>query len=113
MARLNAYVTVDGQWYGPDDEVPADVANRIGAHAWDDDGGQDDGGEPADVGFDDSGAQQSPTGAGEAPPRSGRGSGIDAWRRFAEQNGVGIDSDMSREEIIAAAEDAGLVEREA
>lgn len=114
--RLNAFVMVDGEWYGPDSEVPADVAKRIGAHAWTD--SDQDGGELAEVGFVDPSAQQSPTptgaggGAVEAPPRSGRGSGIEAWRTFAEQNGVGTDSDMSREDIIAACEAAGVVDRE-
>ncbi|MFD9212088.1 hypothetical protein ACFVY9_03010 [Streptomyces sp. NPDC059544] len=114
--RLNAFVTVDGEWYGPDSEVPAEVASRIGAHAWED-GDQGDG-EPAEVGFDDPSAQQSPTptgaggSSGEAPPRAGRGSGIEAWRTFAEQNGVGTDSDMTRDEIIAACEAAGVVDRE-
>lgn len=110
--RLNTFVTVDGEWYGPDDDVPDDVAKRIGDHAWDDGDQGDD--EPADVGFVDPSAQQSPTptGAGEAPPRSGRGSGIEAWRAYAERNGIGTDSDMTREDIIAAAEDAGLIDRE-
>lgn len=111
--RLNTYVHVGGEWYGPDSEVPADVAKRIGAHAWTD--GDQDGGEPAEVGFVDPAAQQSPTptGAGsEAPPRSGRGSGVEAWRTFAEQNDLDVPADATREEIIAAAEDAELIERE-
>ena len=61
------------------------------------------GGEPAE--------SQEPSG-NQAPPRSGRGSNIDAWRRFAEQNGVEYDTHASREEIIAACEQAGLVEQE-
>ncbi|MFD5663449.1 hypothetical protein ACFWIK_00870 [Streptomyces anthocyanicus] len=93
--RLNTFVHVDGVAYGPDSKVPASVAKRIGDHAWQDDD-----------------APETPAAPVEAPPRSGRGSGIDAWRAFAEQNGVGVDSDMSREDIIAAAEDAGAVDRE-
>jgi len=108
--RLNTFVHVDGVAYGPDSEVPAEVAKRIGDHAWQ----QDDGevrGEPGPeaVGFTDPGTGGRTAGA---PPRSGRGSGIEAWRAFAEQNGVGVDSDMSREDIIAAAEAAGVVDRE-
>ncbi|MGW2742370.1 hypothetical protein [Streptomyces sp. NPDC001450] len=95
--RLRAYVHVGGVAYGPDSDVPADVAKRIGDHAW--------------TSAADSSAE-APTGEGEAPPRSGRGSGIEAWRTFAEQHGVGVDSDMSREDIIAACESAGVVERE-
>lgn len=37
--RLKTYVHVDGTAYGPDDEVPADVAKRIGDHAWEDGSG--------------------------------------------------------------------------
>lgn len=32
--RLNAVVYVDNVAYGPDDDVPADVAKQIGDHAW-------------------------------------------------------------------------------
>lgn len=109
--RLNTFVTVDGQWYGPDDDVPAEVAKRIGDHAWDDGGDQDDGDEPT-VGYTDPSTQQSPTGPAEAPPRSGRGSGVEAWRAYAEQNDLDVAEDASREDIIAAAEGAGLIDRE-
>lgn len=95
--RLIAYVHVNGVAYGPDDDVPAEVAKRIGDHAW------------ADV--DKPSGAPTPTGE-DAPPRSGRGSGIDAWLAFAEQHGVGTDSDMSRDDVIAACEAAGVVERE-
>lgn len=27
--KLATYVSVDGQWYGPNDDVPADVAKQI------------------------------------------------------------------------------------
>ncbi|MGA5489566.1 hypothetical protein ACPCK1_17640 [Streptomyces pseudogriseolus] len=101
--RLIAYVHVDGKAYGPDSDVPADVAKRIGAHAW------TDADSPAEV--------PTPTGAGggsgdEAPPRSGRGSGVEAWRAYAEQHDVEVAADASREDIIAACEAAGVVERE-
>lgn len=39
-------------------------------------------------------------GSGE-PPRSGKGSGADAWRTYAESMGVTVDEDMSRDDIIA------------
>ncbi|MFJ7069197.1 hypothetical protein [Streptomyces sp. NPDC101115] len=95
--RLRAYVHIDGQAYGPGDELPAAVARRIGKHAFVDD-------DEAGAGGDTDGV--------EAPPRSGRGSGIEAWRAFAEQNGVDTDDEMSRDDVIAAAERAGLVEPE-
>jgi hypothetical protein len=101
--RLIAYVHVDGVAYGPDSKVPADVAKKIGDHAW------TDADEPA--------GDEQPTGGGqsagdEAPPRSGRGSGVDAWRAFADQHDLDVAADASREDIIAAAEAAELIERE-
>jgi hypothetical protein len=100
--RLIAYVHVDGVAYGPGDTVPPRVAKRIGDHAWTD--ADQDGAGEAPV--------SDPGGDVEAPPRSGRGSGIEAWQAFAEKHGVGTDSDMTRDDIIAAAEAAGLIERE-
>jgi hypothetical protein len=101
--RLIAYVHVDGVPYGPDDEVPPRVAKRIGDHAWTD--------------ADSAAEVPTPTGAGdgsgdEAPPRSGRGSGVEAWRAYAEQHDVEVAAEASREEIIAACEAAELVEPE-
>ena len=43
------------------------------------------------------------------PARAGKGSGIDAWRAFAESKGVGVDSGMSRDDIVAACEQAGVL----
>lgn len=56
-------------------------------------------------------SRQAGSGAPE-PSRSGRGSSLEAWRSFAESNGVGVDSDMSRDDIIAACEQAGVVSTE-
>lgn len=108
--RLKTFVHVDGVAYGPDSKVPAPVAERIGDHAWEDDGevrGEDG---PETVGFTDPDTQRPAT--VEAPPRSGRGSGIDAWRKYVEDNGVDMPTDASREDLIAAAEGAGLIEPE-
>ncbi|WP_329032256.1 hypothetical protein OIE71_04750 [Streptomyces sp. NBC_01725] len=99
MKRLIGYVHVDGVAYGPDDEIPAAVRRRIGDHAW-----ADVAEAPVIEPDDDQG--------GDVPPRSGRGSGVEAWRTFAEKNNVGTDSDMSREDIIAACERDGVVEPE-
>ncbi|MGA5869257.1 hypothetical protein [Streptomyces cinereoruber] len=110
--RLRGYVHVDGRAYGPDDELSAAVAKRIGDHAFEDTGGEVAGESgPETVGFTDPRAATS-SGDTAPPPRSGRGSGIDAWRKYAEDNGVEYDTHASREEIIAAAEQAGLIEPE-
>lgn len=107
--RLKTFVHVGGTAYGPDDDVPADVAEQIGDHAWADD--SDEGGdEPDRVGFVDPNARTATT--DEAPPRSGRGSGVEAWRAYAARHDLDVPADASREDIIAAAEDADLIERE-
>lgn len=99
--RLIAYVHVDGVAYGPDDRIPAAALRQIGDHAF---------AEPDAADQDDSDAGSG--GDIEAPPRSGRGSGVEAWRVFAEQHDVEVAADASREDIIAACEAAELVERE-
>ncbi|WP_405674893.1 hypothetical protein OG292_03250 [Streptomyces sp. NBC_01511] len=101
MKRLIAYVHVDGVAYGPNDEIPVKVAKRIGDHAW------ADVAEAPAVEPDDDGDQ-----GDDAPRRSGRGSGVEAWLAFAEAHGVGTDSGMSRDDIIAACERDGVVEPE-
>jgi hypothetical protein len=41
----------------------------------------------------------------DAPPRSGAGSGRDAWATYAESQGVEVTDDMTRDEIIEAVEE--------
>jgi hypothetical protein len=96
--RLIAYVHIGGVAYGPGDDMPQSVAEQIGDHCWEDidtDTQDGDGGVP-----------------GGAPPRSGRGSGLDAWLAFATQAEVGTAPDMSRDDVIAACEAAGVIDRE-
>ncbi|MFE2747319.1 hypothetical protein ACFXKX_23825 [Streptomyces scopuliridis] len=102
MKRLIAYVHVGGVAYGPNDDVPPAVAKRIGDHAWTDVAEVED--------IEDDAAGGSPE--SDPPPRSGRGSGVEAWRTFAAQHDVEVAADASREDIIAACETAGVVERE-
>lgn len=102
MARkLRAHVHVAGTVYGPGDQVPAKVAKLIGDHAWEDAGtapaAEQEQREPETV---------------EEPPRSGRGSGVEAWRAFAESKDVGLDDGMDRDAVIAACEQAGVIEPE-
>lgn len=42
------------------------------------------------------------------PPRSGKGSGIQAWRAYADANGFETDDDIGRDEIIAALKADGI-----
>lgn len=94
MRRLNTFVhiNVDGETrsYGPDDDVPADVAKRItNTDAW-----------------EDAAAAATDEGGSEEPPRSGAGSGKDAWKAYADNLGVDYDDDATRDDIIAAVDAA-------
>jgi hypothetical protein len=42
----------------------------------------------------------------QVPPRAGAGSGRDVWAAYAESQGVEVTDDMTRDEIIAAVEEA-------
>lgn len=45
---------------------------------------------------------------GTAPPRSGKGSGVDAWSDYAYTNNVDVPDDAGRDDIITACEAAGV-----
>ena len=45
----------------------------------------------------------------EVPPRSGKGSGLTAWKAFADAHGVSYPEDASRDDIILACEEAKLI----
>jgi len=70
-------------------------------------------------GTDDTGFTPDPGGAGDTgggkfelpkpPPRSGSGSGRDAWAAYATEHGVDVTEDLkTRDDIIAACELAGI-----
>jgi hypothetical protein len=89
MATLIANVVVGDVWYGPAygnaDDVPAEVARQIpNPKAWHD-------GELPD----------GPTVSGAEPPRHGRGSGVAAWRAYAEGQGIEVRDDADRDDIVA------------
>lgn len=46
----------------------------------------------------------------KAPPRSGKGSGLDAWQAYASGYGVDVAPDADRGDIIAACQRAGLLD---
>jgi len=99
--RLAAYTSVDGVWYGPDSDVPDDVASRItNPKAWADAAADPVTDEPDPAPGDD-GEASAP------PPKGGPGSGRDAWVEYAESLGVVVDEDATRDEIIDAVADAG------
>lgn len=43
-----------------------------------------------------------------APPKAGPGSGAPKWREFAAASGHPVDESMSRDDVIAALEAAGI-----
>lgn len=96
--KLATYVHVDGQVFGPDDNVPADVAEKItNPKAWAE--------APADAPADDGGTATTVS----VPPRSGKGSGVDAWTAYAATLDPPVDvaEGTSRDDVIAAIEAAG------
>jgi len=85
MAKLNTYVSVDGTWYGPGDDVPAKVASQItNPNVW------ADGEQPKASG-----------GEVKEPPRGGPGSGAEAWRAFLEEQQVQVPDDASQKDMQA------------
>jgi hypothetical protein len=44
------------------------------------------------------------------PPRAGKGSSRDAWALFATNHGVQVEDDDTRDDIIAALADAGVID---
>lgn len=50
---------------------------------------------------------ESAEGSEGPPPQSGAGSGKDAWRQYADRQGVQVSDDASRDEIIGAVDKAG------
>jgi hypothetical protein len=90
MRRLAGFVHVDGRVFGPEDEVPSDVAGRItNPKAW-------VAGEVA----------ESSEGESEEPPRSGKGSGLEAWKAYAEGLDIVVPDDASRDDVIALVDSA-------
>lgn len=53
-------------------------------------------------------AEAKPTGQPTPPPRSGKGSSDENWTAYARAHNVEITDAMSRREVIAAVEAAGL-----
>lgn len=57
---------------------------------------------------DDDQADTAPV-AGPVPPRAGAGSGRPVWQAFASRNGVDHPADATRDEIIDACQQAGVI----
>lgn len=127
--HLAAWVIIDGQAFGPEHDLPADIAARItNPHAWPPDvpaladvpaGSAIDGSDADMPGLMASAKSSSiprvtndraaPRDAAVPPPRSGKGSGADAWKAYAHAVNVDIEANADRGEIIAACERAGRI----
>jgi len=113
MAQLARNVHIGGVWYRPGDTVPDEVAARLTNPAvWA--GGQRPVVAAPAADPDAGGSAPPPTEKSEtqAPPRSGRGSGEKAWAQFAHARGVQVPEGAGRDDIIAACEQAGVVDPE-
>jgi hypothetical protein len=98
VAKLGGEASVwgaDGVRYDPGMDVPAEVASEWSNPdiVWDGDAPASDAGD---------GAAKAPADPSVEPPRSGRGSGVEAWRAHAAHLGVEVPDDASRDDIIAA-----------
>lgn len=104
--RLSAYVHVRGAdggmvAFGPDDDVPGWAAEQIkNPKAWADDDDVVVVDAPSGDGPDVGGGEDDD----ERPPRSGKGSSLEAWRQYATDHGVAVPDDASRDDIIEAVE---------
>lgn len=94
MPKLTSYVYVDGRYWGPDDDVPAEVAKQItNESAW------EDGDAPAN---DDGGTSD---GGDDGPSKPAGNASRDAWVEYARTR------DASDGELAAEA-DGGLTRNE-
>lgn len=57
-------------------------------------------------------AQPQTGAAASEPPRSGKGSGRDAWAAYAASHGVEVGDDVSRDDIMAALSERGVIEND-
>lgn len=95
MAKLNTNVNVDGVWYGPDSDLPDDVAARItNPKVWSE--------RPAQTGEATSGDSDNVGGEVKEPPRGGPGSSADAWRTFMVGQGYDVPDGASAKDMQAA-----------
>lgn len=109
MAKLNTHIHIDGQWYGPNDTLPEDVAARItNPDVWDGDAPERPYTAVATKSEVDSGQAEN---RAKQPPRKGPGSGGPAWIEFAKDNGVTQTFD-SKDALIGHLEDEGIIEKE-
>lgn len=88
--------TTRAQTFGPSDDVPDwAVAAITNPDVW-------DGDPPSRTAT----AAQQVTGLLPMPPKAGPGSGVDAWRAYAQQEKVTVPDGAGRDEIVAAIEAA-------
>lgn len=99
VSHVHVYDDVDvPHIFGPDDDVPEWALSKMGAHCF------EDGVHPHD-------AKSDTRAAGQEPSRNGKGSGIDAWVAFAEENGKTVTEGATRDQIIQGLIDAGVIDK--
>ena len=115
--RLATWVVLDGTAYGPHSDLTDAQAARItNPIAWADDPPPAERGAPnlypaASPTVATTDDPSAPGSAGPAvPPRAGRGSNVAAWTGFAAGHNVDIPAAADRAAIIAACEQAGVIE---
>jgi hypothetical protein len=97
MSKLNTFVSVDGTWYGPDSDVPDEVAAKItNPKAW---------AEAPSAPEEDADDHGDPAGGTDVARPRGNAS-RDDWAAYATGRGVEFDEQASQREIRAAVEAA-------
>lgn len=99
MSRTVAvHVHIAGRRFAPGDVMPDELAAKVKNQAvWAaTEAPLNEGGELP------SGVVPVHNGPGAEPPRSGKGSGRDAWAAYAEARGVSVPDEASRDDIIFA-----------
>ena len=118
MARLTAGVLVrhpgtgDVEFLATGTELPDWAASLVGDHVLDaplDRAAEHDGDMPDLDELDpDDPSRVAGSDGPVPPPRSGKGSGQPAWLAYAREQGVNVDPDADRADIIAALDDADV-----
>ncbi len=107
--RYAIHLHKDGELFSflPGDEVPDWAAKQIhNPQAWEEVADEPETSEPEPEPVEPA-VEPQPEHTGGMPPKSGAGATRQVWADYAEAQGITVDADWKREDIIAAVEKAG------
>lgn len=91
-AKVVAMIKNPGVWEDPEEAAAVAEAFR------------------AEDGFEEEVSADEVDGSDGEPPRSGRGSGREAWAAFAADRGVHVEDEDTRDDIVQALAEAGVID---